>query len=29
MCHRTYNIGKLFPYKDRQALLHSSGVVYQ
>jgi len=29
MCHRTYNIDKLFPYKDRQALLQSSGVVYK
>jgi len=29
MCHRTYNIGKLFTYKYRQALLHLSGVVYQ
>ena len=27
--HRNFTIGKLFPYKDRQSLLHSSGVVYQ
>ena len=29
MSHRNFTIGKLFPYKDRQSLLHSSGVVYQ
>ena len=29
MSHSTFNIGKLFPYKDRQYLLHSVGVVYQ
>ena len=29
MSHSTFNIGKLFPYKDRQSLLHSVGVVYQ
>ena len=29
MSHRSFTIGKLFPYKDRQSLLHSSGVVYQ
>ena len=29
MPHSTFNIGKLFPYKDRQSLLHSVGVVYQ
>ena len=29
MSHSTFNIGKLFPYKDRQFLLHSVGVVYQ
>ena len=27
MSHRSFTIGKLFPYKDRQSLLHSSGVV--
>ena len=29
MSHRSFTIGKLFPYKDRQSLLHLSGVVYQ
>ena len=29
MSHRNFTIGKLFPYKDRQPLLHSSGVVNQ
>ena len=29
MSHSTFNIGKLFPYKDRQSLSHSVGVVYQ
>ena len=29
MSHRNLTIGKLFPYNDRQSLLHSSGVVYQ
>ena len=29
MSHRNFIIGKLFPYIDRQSLLHSSGVVYQ
>ena len=29
MSHRSLTIGKLFPYKDCQSLLHSSGVVYQ
>ena len=29
MSHRNFTIGKLFLYKDRQSLLHSSGVVYQ
>ena len=29
MSHRSFIIGKLFPHKDRQSLLHSSGVVYQ
>ena len=29
MSHSTFNIGKLFPCKDRQALLHCVGVVYQ
>ena len=29
MSHSTFNIGKLFPYKDRQSLLHSVGAVYQ
>ena len=29
MSHRNFTIGKLFPYKDRQSLLHSSGVVCQ
>ena len=29
MSHSTFNIGKLFPYEDRQSLLHSVGVVYQ
>ena len=29
MSHRNFTIGKLFPYKDRQSLLHSSGVAYQ
>ena len=29
MSHSTFNISKLFPYKDRQSLLHSVGVVYQ
>ena len=29
MSHSTFNIGKLFPDKDRQSLLHSVGVVYQ
>ena len=29
MSHRSCTIGKLFLYKDRQSLLHSSGVVYQ
>ena len=28
MSHRNFTIGKLFPYKDRQSLLHLSGVVY-
>ena len=28
MSHRNFIIGKLFSYKDRQTLLHSSGVVY-
>ena len=28
MSHRNFTIGKLFPYKDRQSLLHSSGDVY-
>ena len=28
MSHRSFTIGKLFPYKDRQSLLHSSGVAY-
>ena len=27
MLHSTFNIGKLFPYKDRQSLLHSVDVV--
>ena len=27
MSHSTFNIGKLFPYKDRQSLLHSVDVV--
>ena len=27
--HRNFTIGKLFPYKDRQSLFHSLGVVYQ
>ena len=29
MSHRSFTIGKLFPCKDRQSLLHSLGVVYQ
>ena len=29
MSHSIFNIGKLFPHKDRQSLLHSVGVVYQ
>ena len=29
MLHATFNIGKLFPYKDRQSLLHSVDVLYQ
>ena len=29
MSHSTFNIGKLFPYKDRQSLFYSVGVVYQ
>ena len=29
MSHRNFTFGKLFPYKDRQSLLHSSGFVYQ
>ena len=29
MSHCTFSIGKSFPYKDRQSLLHSVGVVYQ
>ena len=29
MSHSTFNIGKLFPYKARQSVLHSVGVVYQ
>ena len=29
MPHRNFTIGKLFPYKDRQSLLHSLGVAYQ
>ena len=29
MSHSTFNIGKLFPYKDRQSLLRSVGAVYQ
>ena len=29
MSHPSFTIGKLFPYKDRQSLLYSSGVVYQ
>ena len=29
MSHYTFNIGKLFPYKDRQSVLHSVGVVFQ
>ena len=29
LSHRSFTIGKLFPYKDRQSLSHSSGVVYQ
>ena len=29
MSHSTFNIGKLFPFKDRQSLLHSVGIVYQ
>ena len=29
MPHSTFNIGKLFPYKYRQSVLHSVGVVYQ
>ena len=29
MSRRNFTIGKLFPYKDRQSLLHSSSVVYQ
>ena len=29
MSHLSFTIGKLFPYQDRQSLLHSSGVVYQ
>ena len=29
MSHSTFNIGKLFPFKDCQSLLHSVGVVYQ
>ena len=28
MSHSTFNIGKLFPYKDRQSLLHSVGVLH-
>ena len=27
MSHRNFTIAKLFPYNDRQSLLHSSGVV--
>ena len=29
MSHSTFNIGKLFPYKDRQSPLPSVGVIYQ
>ena len=29
MLHSTYNVGKLFPYKSRQSVLLSVGVVYQ
>ena len=29
MSHRSFTIGKLIAYKDRQSLLHLSGVVYQ
>ena len=29
MSHSTFNIGKLFPYKDRQSLSHPVDVVYQ
>ena len=29
MSHRNFSIGKLFSYKDRQSLLHLSGVVHQ
>ena len=29
MSNRNFTIGKLFSYKDRQSLLHSSGVMYQ
>ena len=29
MSHYTLNIAKLFPYKDRQPVLHNVGVVYQ
>ena len=29
MSHSTFNVGKLFPYKDCQSLLHSEGIVYQ
>ena len=29
MFHRSFTIGKLFPCKDCQSLLHSLGVVYQ
>ena len=29
MSHSTFNIGKLFSFKDRQSMLHSVGVVYQ
>ena len=29
MSHSTFNIDKLFPYKDCQFVLHSVGIVYQ
>ena len=29
MSHSTFNIGKLFSYKNCQSLLHSVGIVYQ